>query len=78
MPPHVHDLLPHATRILQRNAWAASSKAVLRSEACAYFSYCELANISPFPIDGYNLTLYATWLVLSGRLTSAESIKQYV
>ena len=74
----VPDLLPYAARVLQRCAWAASSRVALNSEARSYFAYCELANIEPFPINGYNLTLYATWLALSGRLKSADSIAQYI
>ena len=30
------------------------------------------------PVDGYQLALYATWLVYSGRLKSADSVAQYV
>lgn len=74
----VPELLPFAARVLQRCAWAASSRASINSEARSYFTYCELASINPFPIDGYNLTLYATWLALSGRLKSADSIAQYI
>ena len=72
------DLLPFAARILQQNAWATRTYASLKSEAKAWHTYCELANITPFPADGYQLTLFATWLVLSGRLKSADSVKQYV
>ena len=72
------DLLPFAARILQQKAWATRTYASLKSEAKAWHTYCELANITPFPADGYQLTLFATWLVLSGCLKSADSVKQYV
>jgi hypothetical protein len=72
------ELLPFAARVLQQNAWATRTHASLRSEAKAWHQYCELANINPFPTDGFQLTLYATWLILSGRLKSADSVRQYV
>ena len=72
------DSLPAAAQFLQRQAWAENSKATLKTESKAYFHYCSLARVNPIPADGPQLTLYATWLAASGRLRSADSIKQYV
>ena len=72
------DLLPLAVRFLQKHAWAPQTRASLSSECRAFYAYCDLANIHSFPVDGVQLTLYATWLAMTGRVTAADSLRQYV
>ena len=72
------DLLPFAVRFLQQHAWAPQTRASLSSECKAFYAYCDLANINTFPVDGVQLTLYVTWLAMTGRVTSADSLRQYV
>jgi integrase len=74
----IANLLPAASQFIRQHAWAPNTRASLSSEWRAFYSYCDVANITSLPVDGYQLTLYATWLVASGRIKSADSLAHYV
>ena len=63
---------------LMMNAWATSTKRALSTEYKAFKAYCRLANITTLPVTGHQLSMYATWLLSSGRLKSTGSLQQYL
>ena len=72
------EFLTAEARKLQSFAWAKSTKRSLNSEHKAFLSFCELYQVEALPVDGDTLVLFATYLVLSGRLKSVGSVKQYL
>ena len=71
------DLAAEARR-LQASAWAVSTKKSLSSEQSCFLDFCSRFNIPDFPVDGETLVLFAAYLVSSGKLKSAASVKQYL
>ena len=59
-------------------AWADSTKKSLSSSQKAYLDFCSIYELDPMPAEPSHLTLYAVWLVISGRLKSVPSIKNYL
>ena len=72
------EFLVAEARKLQSFAWAKSTKKALNSEQKTFISFCSLYQIDELPVDGDTLVLYAAYLVLSGRLKSVGSVKQYL
>ena len=48
------------------------------SQLKAWFRYCQFAKIPRCPVGGWHLAMYATTLVVDGRIKSADSLAQYV
>ena len=59
-------------------AWADSTKKSLSSSQKAYLDFCTTYELVPMPAEPSHLTLFAVWLVISGRLKSVPSIKNYL
>ena len=59
-------------------AWAESTKNSLCSSQRAFLEFCSIYELVPLPATPSTLTLYAVWLVVSGRLTAVNSIKNYL
>ena len=62
----------------QQNAFAEGTKSNLQTQVNAYFQFCKLYNISPLPATGPNLSRYATWLAVSKRAKSIQTVKNYL
>ena len=71
-------LLPFGAQFLMNHARASSTLSSLASECRTFRTFCRLAGITHMPVSGSQLVIYATWLVATGRITSAESLKQYL
>ena len=71
-------LLPYGAQFLMKNARAASTLSSLSSECRTFRTFCRFAGITHMPVAGSQLVLYATWLAATGRVTSADSMKQYL
>ena len=63
---------------LMMNAWADSTKKSLSTEYKAFKAYFRLAHISILPVTGHQMSMYATWILSSGRLKSTSSLQQYL
>ena len=71
-------LLQETLNKLRAMAWASSTVKSLNSRQKAYVQFCENYNIVPIPASPEDLSLFATWLVASERIKSADSIRQYL
>ena len=71
-------LLPHGAKFLMSQARASSTLSSLASECRTFRTFCRATGISHLPVDGSQLVLYATWLAATGRISSADSMKQYL
>ena len=65
-------------RFLMANAKATNTTKTQKSYLKSWFRYCQLAKIPAAPVGGWHLALYATSLVMDGRIKSASSVSQYV
>ena len=70
-------LQDHA-RLLQSYAWANSTRATINSEQKIFLEFASKYNVTHLPVHGDILVTYCTWLVLTGRLSCAGSVKQYL
>ena len=59
-------------------AWASSTIKALNSRQKAFLEFCNLYDKKPIPASSQTLALFAVYLVASGRIQSAASIKQYL
>ena len=59
-------------------AWAASTVRALNSRQKAYLEFCDLYDKTPLPASTQTLALFSVYLVASGRIQSAASVKQYL
>ena len=63
---------------LMMQAWADSTKRSLSTEYKAFKAYCKIANITTLPISPYKLSIYAVWLLSTGKVKSTGSLQQYL
>ena len=75
-PPRLAQL--HAQmKFLMSMARAPGTKKTQSSQLKAWFRYAEWANVS-LPVGGWHLAMFATSLVVDGRVRSADSLANYV
>ena len=55
-----------------------STVKALNSEQKAFILFSKMYEVPCLPVSGDTLVLFATWLVSSGRLSRASSVKQYL
>ena len=71
-------LLQEALDKFRAMAWAPNTVKSLNSRQTAYLQFCEHYNSTPIPASPQDLALFATWLIVTERIKSASSIKQYL
>ena len=76
-PPYLHDLHSQM-KFLMANAKAKNTNKTQNSYLKSWFRYCQLAKIPGCPVGGWHLAMYATSLVMGGKIKSADSIANYV
>ena len=75
-PPFLANL--HAQmKFLMSQAKAPSTKKTQSSQLKAWFRYADMANVA-LPVGGWHLAMFATSLVVEGRVKSADSLANYV
>lgn len=63
---------------IQSSAFALRTKKNLCSMFKAFEQFCALYRISNLPASGDDLCLFATWLFVSGRVHTAQSVRNYL
>ena len=76
-PPYLQDLHSQM-KFLMANSKAKNTTKTQNSYLKSWFRYCQLAKIPGCPVGGWHLAMYATSLVMGGRIKSADSIANYV
>ena len=75
-PPRLAQL--HAQmKFLMSMAKAPGTKKTQSSQLKAWFRYAEWANVA-LPVGGWHLAMFATSLIVDGRVRSADSLANYV
>ena len=64
--------------MIQFDAWAPSTRGTLCSQQRSFLSFLESYNFTEFPVHPDTLVFYASFLVMTGRIKSAGSIRQYL
>ena len=72
------DELRRITQDIQSNAFALRTKKNLNSMFRAFMQFCTFYRISGAPASGDELCLFATWLYVSGRVHSVQSVRNYL
>jgi hypothetical protein len=70
--------LAREARHLQAWAWVESTKKSMNSGQRCFIKFCDMYSVTAFLVDGQTLVLYATYLVMSGKLKKVGSVKQYL
>ena len=63
---------------IQSSAFALRTKKNLCSMIKAYEQFCIVYKINAAPVSGDDLCLFATWLFVSGRVHTAQSVRNYL
>lgn len=71
-------LLAAAAGILQGDKWAKSTVSTVNSQQRTFMEFCKLYGVTSMPVSGDCLVNYVCWLLLSGRITTVGSAKQYL
>ena len=65
-------------KFLMSQAKAPGTKKTQSSQIKAWLRYCHMAQIPGCPVGGWHLSLFATQLVVEGRVTTANSLANYI
>ena len=66
-------------RRFQTSRWADTTKGTLNSQQRLFIEFCRRYEIHSFKnVDGQCLIDYAVWLIVSGRLHSVDSVRNYL
>ena len=76
-PPHLQDL-HRQMKFIMAHAKAPSTNKTQQSQIKAWFRYCQLAQIPRMGVGPWHLSMYATSLIASGRVKSADSLANYI
>ena len=63
---------------IQKSAFADRTWKNLSSICKVYSQFCQLYSIRAFPVSGDDLCLFATWLFVSNRAHSAQTVRNYL
>ena len=72
------DELRQVNQHIQSNAFAARTKSNLNSMLKAFIQFTLIYKIPSMPASGDILCLFATWLFVSGKVHSAQSVRNYL
>ena len=63
---------------MQQNAFAMGTRINLNSQTKAFQEFCLRYNLPPIPATGLTLSRYATWLAVSQRAKTGQTVRNYL